>query len=205
MKINAVVTKNIVNFKRFDLIKNSKTIITFSVMLSAIIFGALFYNFAATDFKDTLTSLFQCYSDIISEKNKTEILAVILLPSVLFTVVMLLCSSSVIGMPFIYAIDFIRVSSLTILISHICSLYALNGIEYCIIVLLPGKSFMLLSYMIITDASSDIIKSIRRHSGNSRIDIQNMFFRISAGVVLTFLHIVTDYLTVTIFSGLFDF
>lgn len=205
MKINSVIINRFKAYKTTDLSRYSGTLVTFFIMLSAMISGSVFYFMSDIGLKDKIGEVFVHFNEQYMAKSKPEIFLGLLMWALLYLITMLLCSTSVIGTPFVYLINFIRISALSILISHMYWSYGLRGFEYSLLVLLPGKLFLLLSYLIITDVCIDITKNIRSVSEKYRSDVKNIFMRVIIGIIMTLLQIITDYSVLTLFSGLFEF
>ncbi len=205
MKVNAVITRNFGQIKRMDINKYKSTIITFLIMLIAVISGPIFYFFAQYGLKEKFSVVFLSFSGLNIETSKPDIFTGLLVWTFIYLIIMLLCSTSVIGAPLVYLITFLRITSLSTLISYIYSEFGLKGIEYCLIVLLPGKFFLLLSYLIMTDACIEISRNIKAKSIKGQPDSGNISVKIVTAMVFSLLQIVTDYFAIILFSGLFDF
>ena len=174
-------------------------------MLASVISGSLFYYQSNMILKEKIAEIFTCFNEQFITRNKAEIFFSMLTLALFYIILMLLSSTSIIGSLFVYSINFIKISALSIVVTHIYFVYGLRGLEYSLLVILPGKLFLLLSYLIITDACIEITKNIRSVSLKHKSDVKNISVRVVTGVILSTLHVITDYTVLTLFSGLFEF
>lgn len=205
MKINAVITPKKLNIKENTLSKNKITVTTFLIMILGIIFGAVFYNFAHSELKNNLEIAFRSFNDDFINKSKPEILSGLLLTALVYIVLVFLFSTSVIGAPFIYSLTFFKLLGLGTLVSYIYSSYGLKGVEYCILILLPGKFFMILGSLILTDSSVYFSRSIRKISDNNKAELKKQFAIFIIVLIIFTVSVAVDYFTLIFFSDLFSF
>lgn len=189
-----------------SILKNySAAIITVLVLCISTVFGVLFYKLCNSLFDEELNSLFNNYTNIFINKSKPEILSGLLLGNAVYFILMLLFSTSVIGSAFIYSVSALKITGLGVVVAYLYGQFGLKGIEYCALVIFPGKFFMILSMIILIDSCIYICKNIRKKQAEYTDILKNQIIRVMLVLMFMALSLVLDYITLTVFSDLFQF
>lgn len=204
MKINAVISKP--NLK-FDL---SGKIVVFSAVIIAvgIILGAVIYSVAENELIDSLCSYFLSFVTDFTNKNKPEIISGLIFSNFPYLLLMLIFGTNVVGTIGAVALTFAKSMGLGVLFTYIYDSFALKGVEYCLLILLPGKFIMIFAMILLMQSclitSNDIRKCIS--AAETRVVPLHKFALRSLIITSLFLvSSVVDYLTLTSFSSLFNF
>lgn len=205
MKINAVIAPKRIRLKNTELLQNKSTIITFLLLVVAVVAGVLFYSLFNELLNENLCASFTAFSELVAEKSKPEIFSGLLLSIFIYLLLVFLFSTSVIGAPFIYILSFLKLMGLGAVVAYIYSAFGLKGIEYCLLVLLPGKFFLILAIMILTDSAVHLSRSIRLKDSDNVIEYKIIFARFILVFIIATLSVLIDYATCIFFSSLFDF
>ncbi|MBO7319002.1 MAG: stage II sporulation protein M, partial [Clostridia bacterium] len=144
MKVSAVISRPDI---RIDS-TNKSALVSSAVISFGIILGALLYVFANDSLTGDLFDYFISFSVDFSNKNKPEIISGLIMQNIIYFVLMLIFGTSVIGTPAVYFLSLLKTSGLGLLIAYIYDCYALKGIEYCLLVMFPGK-FLLIFAMVL--------------------------------------------------------
>ena len=193
MKVSAVITKPDV---RIDSTKKS-ALVSGAAVSAGIILGAFLYVFA----KDGLTGDF-------SNKNKPEIISGLIIPNVMYFIAMVIFGTSVIGTPAVYAMSVLKSSGLGLLTAYIYDCFALKGIEYCLLVIFPGKFLLIFAMVLLTQNCSHMSMAIYRCMKNAEsrgADIRKFSARSFLILIILLISSLIDFVLLISFSSLFDF
>ena len=203
MKINAVISKPALKVNSAD-----KTAIISAVIIAVgIIAGTVVFIFSKDTAVDSLCDYFLAFTSDFTNKNKPEIISGLILSNIPYFIMMLILGTSVIGVPGIAVLTFAKSMGIGLLVTYIYDSFALKGIEYCLLVLLPGKILLVFAMILLT-------QSCYVTSGNIRTSLYDKetaeplhkFAVRSLVILLLFLaSSVVDYFTLTGFSSLFKF
>ena len=122
--------------------------------------------------------------------------------------VMTILGTCAFGTPALICLSIVSSMGLSMLTAFIYDNFALKGIEYCLMVFLPGKFLFILALILLTQncvvTSKSIIDSL-----NSKVDrvvdFRKYSLRVLVIAVIIFLSAIVDFITLTGFSSLFDF
>lgn len=205
MKINAVITTN--KFKKNKSIFKDYgiTITTVLILVLSVAFGVVYYMFFKDNINEELSILFNDYTSIFVKSSKPSIISGLLSGNIIYFLLMLLFSTSVIGIPFLYFFSATRMIGLGTVTAYIYSTYGLKGIEYCALIFFPGKLFLILAVLILTDSCIYMCRSLRKNQNDDVSGAKKSVVRIIFVLIFIILSVLFDFFTITLFSGLFDF
>lgn len=204
MKINAVISKPSVRLNSAD----KTAIVSASSIALGIIVGAIIYSLSKNTVVNDICDYFLSFATDFTNKNKPEILSGIIISYVPYIIAMLILGTSIIGAVGTIALSTVKSMGIGLLFTYIYDAFSLKGIEYCLLVLLPGKFILIFAMILLTQScclNSLIIRKSLSNSENRAVPLQKYFLR---SLVITFLFILsslTDFLMLTGFSALFDF
>lgn len=207
MKISAVIrnpSKDIFN----AINENKSAVQSTLIIISGIVIGAILYIFNLENLSGDMFEYFISFSMDFTHKSKPEIFSGLLIPDLIYVIVMVILGTCVFGTHSVACISLINSMGLGMLITYIYDNFALKGIEYCLIVLLPGKFLLVLAMILLTQNSvitSRLIKDSAYGRGDRVVDLRKYIIRILVITVIIILSTLVDFLTVISFSSLFDF
>ena len=185
--------------------KNKNIFLIFIIMMSAVFFVYLTYKSKLFEgiFSGNI-ELLNVYLNFIKNNSKPEVFTGLLLSAFVCYLSVALFSTSIIGAPLIYITVFFKVTGLGTLLFSLYSEYGLSGIEYSVLVLLPGKYLMLLSLLLLSDSSSRLCTSIAGDIKGKSEEIKKYIIILVFTALLMLISVIIDYFAVTVFAGLFD-
>lgn len=199
-----IVSKKI-NLNNTFLFRQKNILLLFFVMIVAVIFGALINKTTVAD--DLYNKVIVLLSDFfysVNNNSKPEIYSGLLLSSLACFIIIMLLSTSVIGAPLIYTVIFFKLAGLSNVLFILYSEYGLNGLEFAVLVLLPGKYFMILALLILADSSTHIsnvhLKEVQKKPGI----IKKYFVILALVLLLLMLSVTVDFFALSTVTGLFD-
>ena len=203
MKVSAIIKKPGKNA-----IENKSAIFASLVIIIGIISGVLLYVFNKTEISVKLSESFIKYAAEFSQKNKPEIFSGLIGYDLIFLLVMTILGTCAFGTPALICLSIVSSMGLSMLTAFIYDNFALKGIEYCLMVFLPGKFFLILALILLTQncvvTSKSIIDSLNSKADRV-VDFRKYSLRVLVIAVIIFLSAIVDFITLTGFSSLFDF
>lgn len=207
MKINAVISSKKLKLSPLR-ISDKSAMVSFAVIAAGIIFGAVLYLFQASLFRSELWNYFIRFSVDFSNKNKSEILSGLIISNLPYVVLMIIFGACALGVPAIFILSFFKSAGLGALICYIYNSYALEGIEYCLLVLFPAKVILLFAMLLLTQScytlSKDIYLTVKTNS-SSEIYIEKYIVRSFLICCIFFISSLTEFFSIISFSSLFSF
>ena len=204
MKINAVISKPSVKLNSAD-----KTAIISAIVIAAgIIIGAIVYSIAKSDVTDTLCEYFLKFTTDFSNKNKPEIISGLTLTHLPYLFMMFIFGTSLIGTPAVFTLTAMKSIGLGLLTTFIYDTYSLEGIEYCLLVLFPGKFILIFAIILLTQnccINSLGIKYTVKGIEGRVVQFDKYILRSVFIVILFVLASIVDFLMINFFSSLFEF
>ncbi len=188
--------------------KSPYLLLAFCSLLFGLIAGVAVYYFCDELISDTLPKYFLSFSTEFNYKSKPEILSGLAVYNLIYFFALLVLSTSALGAPIILFISFIKSAGLTLVVSHIYAVYALKGIEYCLLVFLPGKAVLLFAMLLYTQLcckTSTKIASVIRGNYSDDKNIKPYIARVIIVILLFMFSTLMDFLTIISFSSLFAF
>lgn len=204
MKINAVISKPTVKINSAN-----KTAIASAVIIAVgIIIGSLTISVSDESIIAKLMDYFISFATDFTNKNKPKILSGIMLSNLPYLISMLILGTSVFGTPAVVLLTAGKSVGMGLLTTYIYSAYSLKGIEYCLLVFLPGKIVMIFAMILLTQnciLTSMSIWQSTKTQGSGVVAIDKFMLRSVFIVSLFLLSALIDFLAIISFSQLFDF
>lgn len=204
MKVSAVINK-----PSFSSDNTKKSALISAVLLIAgIISGAVLYLISKDSIVSELWEYFINFSTDFSNKNKPEIFSGLVLQNLAYYILMLVFAVCAFGTPVVFFLSFIKSTGLGMLTAYIFDSFALEGMEYCLLVLLPGKFILIFAMILLTQncylTSLDVNKSLRNLKDGG-VDFRKFSLRSLLLLIILLLSAAVDFAAVTTFSSLFSF
>lgn len=204
MKVSAVISKPNLQLKSSD----KSAILSGVAIAVGILVGSVLYVLNKDALAKDLIDYFISFSLNFANKNKPEIISGLIMQNLVYFIAMLILGTSFIGTPAVYAISAIKSAGLGLLATYIYDSFALKGIEYCLLVLFPGKFILIFAMILLTQncghTSSEVLTSIK-HMESRGVDFRKFTARSLLILIILFLSSVVDFFTLISFSQLFDF
>ncbi len=204
MKISAVI-----NRPAFPVDNTKKSaVISSAVLILGVVAGTLIYILTKNNTSDILSEHFISFSSEFINKDKSEIFSGLVFQNIVFFIVMLVLATCALGTPAVFILSYIKTMGLGMLVTYLYDRFALKGLEYCLLIILPGKLILIFSMLLLTQScylmSIDIYTQIKNN--NSRVvDFKKFSLRALLILVFILLSGALDFITVTSFSALFNF
>lgn len=204
MKVHAVINKPSIKFDN----TNKSAIISFSVIFIGIVAGVVLYTFADKSLIKEVTDLFIGNTTDFANNNKPEIFYGLVVDNLIYFALMHIFAMCVFGTPAVFFITFAKAMGLGFLTAIIYASFGLEGIEYCLMILFPGKFIMILVMILLTQNcyvnSNSITKSINPDNGGV-VDLRKYALRTIVIFVLIVFSAAIDFVATISFSSLFEF
>lgn len=204
MKINAVISKPsiYVNYA------NKTAILSAVIIAMGIISGTIIFLVSDDTVAETLFEYFISFTTDFTNKNKPEILSGLILSHIPYFVVMEILGVSVVGIYLIPMITFIKSVGIGMLVTYIYQMFTLKGIEYCLLVLFPGKFILIFAMILLAQnclITSDNIR-LSAHGNKDRVvELNKYILRTIFIAMIIIVSSIIDFITIISFSSLFDF
>ena len=200
MKISAVllnknsgIYKNKNNFNRL-------TLISFFVIVLSFVSGSLICIFSDQSYEELNNSFYE-FLNFTAEKSKTEVYSGLLLINLICFILIFFFSTSIIGTPFIYIVTSFRYIGLGLLVTYIYASFGLKGIEYCLLIMLPGKFFMVFADIMLVDLSVYLSKNLKK----IKISDKRYLLILLCSCILLLISSAVDTAFISLFGKLFEF
>ena len=204
MKINAVISKSSVNVDS----TYKSAIISAITIAVGIIFGAIICILSKDNLNLSLIEYFINFSTDFSNKNKPEILSGIILSHIPYFIMMIIFGTSVVGTPAVILLTNIKSMGIGLLTTYIYSSFSLKGIEYCLLVMFPGKFVLIFAMILLTQncfvTSNDIRQRLTNKEGRV-VSLEKFAIRSILIFGLIILSALIDFFAIISFSSLFNF
>ena len=189
---------------------NKSAITSLLIIIVGVISGALLYSIRGESLTGELLESFLGFATDFSHKSKPEIISGLLLPDIIYFIVMIILGTCAFGTPAVILISAVYSMGLSLTVAYIYDSFALQGIEYCLMIFLPGKFMLILAMLLLTQncvvTSNGIRLAIYGKSLNDRVvDLKKYSIRNLVIFIIIMLSGLIDFLTLTSFSSLFEF
>lgn len=195
--------------------KTTKKITTDTVLIGSalviglgLILGVLSYGLNESLFSNELYTYFFEFNYNFANKSFLEISSGILLSNMIYFAVMTVMGTSAVGSYFVMIPTLIKSLGIGTLVCYLYMSYELTGVEYCFLVLFPGKIILLFTMLILTQTSfkmSNEIKNQLNRNTAKKIELKKFFISIVLIFGFFVLSTVIDSLMIYFFGGLFEF
>lgn len=204
MKVHAVINKPSIKIDN----TNKSAIISFTVIFIGIVAGVVLYNFADKSLIEELRDLVIYNMTNLANKNKPELFYGLIADNVIYFAFTLIFAMCVFGTPAVFFITFSKAMGLGLLTTDIYSSFGLEGIEYCLLILFPGKFVLIFAMILLTQNcyvnSNSITKSINPDNGRV-VDLRKYAMRTVVIFMLIIFSSTIDFVVMISFSSLFEF
>lgn len=204
MKINAVISKPSVKLNNGD----KTAIISAAAIAFGIITGAMIYSVSNNTVFNEICDYFLSYATDFTHKNKPEIFSGIIISYVPYIIAMFILGTSIVGAVGTIALSTVKSMGIGLLFTYIYDAFSLKGIEYCLLILLPGKFILIFAMILLTQSccmNSLAIRKSLSNFENGAVPLQKYLLRSVVILLLFVLSSLADFLMLTSFSSLFDF
>ena len=204
MKINAVISKPSINVNY----ANKTAILSAVIIALGIICGTIIFLVSDSTVAETLFEYFISFTTDFTNKNKPEILSGLILSHIPYFIVMIILGVSIVGVYLVPVITLIKSIGIGMLITYIYQTFMLKGIEYCLLVLFPGKFIMLFAMILLSQNCLITSNNIRlsAHGNKDRVvELDKYILRTVFIAMIILVSSTVDFITIISFSSLFDF
>ena len=204
MKVHATISKT--NIKLDGTGKTS--IISAVVIFTGIITGIVIYSFADEALKESIGNRFIIFASDFADKNKPEIFSGLICQNIFYCVLMLVFAFCIYGTPAVFFLSFIKAVGLGVLTTYIYDTYVLKGIEYCLLIIFPGKFILIFSMILLTQncyINSNSLTSFLTKRTDEGVNLKKYILRTVVISLLMAISVTVDFITLISFSSLFDF
>lgn len=203
MKVSAVITRPTISL---DNTKKS-AILSSLVIVAGLVAGSVIYLLCSEDFTNNLFDYLISFATDFSNKNKPEIYSGLVLQNLIYYILMLIFGTSVIGTPAVFLISFIKTIGLSFLTTYLYDTFALKGIEYCLLIIFPGKFFLIFAMVLLTQncycTSTDIMKSMKIKDSRG-VNFKKFTARSLLILLILIASSIIDFIMIISFSSLFE-
>lgn len=204
MKVSAVINKPKLKLDS----TNKSALISALVIFVGVVVGIALYSALSENLKYELNDHFINYLSTFSQKNKPELISGLIFQNIIYFVLMLIFSVCLYGTLAIFMISSLKAVGLGILTTHIYCKFALKGIEYCLLVLFPGKFILILAMLLLTQncyVNSNSILRVMRNQEDRVVDMKKFSLRSAVIFLLLLISSTVDFISAVSFSQLFEF
>lgn len=206
MKISAVFSRNR-NKNYFDT-EFKNLIIIIVTFIIAVISGTIIVFTNYSFFEKTLGSLFLSFFTGYSSKSLYMIILSEICNEALFLLLCIVFGSSAYGKAPIIATVFLKIEGLATIASYILSAYQLKGLEYYLLIYLPGNILIIFTVLFVAVKClnrSEIIKKIIIKNNSAEYEKLTYVKQFIFASVVIIISALTDSILIRVFSPLFSF
>lgn len=206
MKVSAVI--NAKKFSARQLHKLPSAFASFIPIALGLVFGSIIFNFSEESIFSSLKTYFLTFSTDFSNKSTLEIISGMLLTYVPYFIMMVIFGMCALGTAPVFVLSFFKSAGIAMTATYIYSVYALKGVEYCLLIFYPGKVLSLLGMLMLTHSCyfmSTSISGLIKGKNDAKVEIEKYFLRsLLIGLIFIFSSLI-DFLMIKCFSSLFSF
>lgn len=195
----------LISLNKSALLNDRGLLFSFIAILFGLIFGTVLTVFFENGIKNEILSLFVSFNTEIADKSKMELFSGIILSGLLYFGAMFISGGNIFGKELSLIITAVKASGITAVIAFLYSQYALKGLEYCLLIFLPGKLIFMFGMLFMTKCCFDFSKKLRCNSNEVIKDTKLFSLKSSISFLIFMLSWTVDFLAIIVFSGLFDF
>lgn len=205
MKINAVIFKKD-KFKdlKYSSEKRKKLIFLTSYLSVFVLIGILMFLLHKDKTHTIFNECFREYIQFIKEKSKPEVFAGLLTGNLFYFILVLFFTFNLLGKPFIYIISGLKISGLSAIVAYLYYSYQIKGIEYTLLVLLPGKLLLIFAIILMINLTSSHIDEFIKRNCENKTDIGINLIKLLFIFLIIMISTAVDTLTAVTFSELFQ-
>ncbi len=173
-----------------------------------LIIGTVFFLVCGTEIESELWELFIDFSLNYSNKTSMEILSGMIISNIPFFAAIYLLGTSSRGYIGISLLCFVKSFGFGLLTSYLYYSYELRGIEYCLLVLFPGKIIFFFALLLLSESSFSLSlslsKAIKQKDG-PHPDLSKYDLRTVVLYLIVLVSALIDLMMIKCFSSLFVF
>ena len=181
---------------------------SFISILSGLVFGSVVAVLPEHGIKSEILSVFLSFNTDFADKTKTEILSGFVLSGLIYFALLFLFGGNVFGKELVLIITSLKASGITAIIAFLYAEYSLKGLEYTLLVFLPGKAVFFFAMLFMTKSAYDFSGRLRRglrDKDDMKIHTRLFCLKVLISFVVFALSWLIDFACICIFSGLFSF
>lgn len=205
MKINAVILRKdkIKSIRHLSDNRNKQIFLT--VYLSVFVLaGIILFIYLKEKSAGTVNLSFNEYIQFIKTESKPVVFMGLLSGNISFFVLIIFLSSNLFGKPLIYILCALKISALSFVVTYLYNTFQIKGIEYALLVLLPGKLLLILAIILSITLASDFIDEFIRRKSESKAVFSNSIIKLLFVFSIILLSTAIDTITAVSFSALFQ-
>ncbi len=204
MKVSAVIATKKLNLKP----QNTSVMISFLPIAIGLVTGSVIYILCQEYLTGKLWDYFIGFTTEFSSKNTPEIISGLIVSNLPYIMLMFFFGTGAFGAPIVLILSFIKSAGLSLTATYIYAAYALEGIEYCLLVFFPGKVLLLFSMLLLTQNSfttSLDVGRVIKGTAESEVRLDRYILRSALILAIFILSSLVDFLMIISFSSLFSF
>ena len=204
MKVKAVINKPEIKLDS----TGKSSVVSAVVIFSGVIAGIALYIVSDEALLEDLGNRFILFANEFINKNKPEIFSGLIFQDIIYCAFMLVFAFCIFGTPIVFLLSFIKAMGLGLLTTYIYDIYALKGIEYCLLVIFPGKLILIFAMILLTQNcyvnSTQMTKKLLYQSDGG-VSLKKYILRTQIILIVIIISSITDFITLNSFSSLFGF
>lgn len=207
MKVSAVISAKSLSAKKINKAVPSVVIAALPLILG-VIFGSIIYFLSDQSIFDSLKTYFLEFATEFSGKNKSEIISGLIVSYIPYVIIMLIFGMCACGTAPIFLVSFLKSAGIGMTATYIYDVYALKGLEYCLLVFYPGKIIAVFAMLVLTHscyAMSKEISSSVKGKCDSEVRVDRYIVRTLLISSIFAVSSIIEFLTIVCFSELFSF
>ncbi len=204
MKISAVIAPKKLNFKP----QNTSVLLSFLPIALGLVAGSVIYVLCEEYLTGKLWDYFISFATEFSQKNGPEIFSGLIVSNLPYIILMFLFGTCAVGAPIVPMLSFIKSAGLSLTATYIYATYALEGIEYCLLVFFPGKVLLLFAMLLLTQSSFTTSREVNKAiKGIAETQVRLVTYILRSALICAvfILSSLVDFLMIISFSSLFSF
>lgn len=203
MKFSAVIAPKKLKIET----KNNGLLFSFSAIALGLVFGCVLYVLSKDYTNETILKYFLRFTTEFSYKNKSEIISGLIVSNIPYLIFMFIFGAGALSSPFIFLLSFIKSAGLGMTATYIYDMFALDGLEYCLLIFFPGKAVLLFSMLLLTQScfmtSSEVRRSIKGE--DVTVKMENYIIRSVLICSVFIIASLIEFIVINCFSSLFSF
>lgn len=202
--------KNFLSIKLFQskLIEDRGLLFSFLSVLSGLLSGAITANYPESSLKEKILTLFVSFNTDLADKTKAEYFCGILLSTLLYFFILFACGSNTFGKIPALLVTFFKATGITAVIAFLYAQYGLKGLEYCLLVYIPGKILLIFAMLFFTKACFDfscVLSAGFTVTAEAKTLRRVFLLKAAVSLLILVLSAATDFLSCILFASLFQF
>lgn len=187
-----------------DLKKDKAIVFSFTSIVVGLISGAVITAFSSASLKSEIEKLFISFFTDFTDKSSLEIFSGIVLDGLIYFIALFISGSNIFGKEMTVILTALKSCGITAIIYVLYADYGLKGLEYVLLVFMPGKVILLFAMLFMTKFSYEFSTDLR--STNEKNPATDVYI-VKSVITLIFMLIswLIDFFAIVLFSSLFTF